>query len=130
MALKIDGRDANVTSPRGTSVGIALPAHVGPFTAAFGLAVYMPNQVHRAHPARARDRAAFALLDNNLQHVVAQPVVALRFGHAFAIGAGASILADAAGNGVTFDVGITNGNKVGQAALDVTLPIRPRPSSA
>jgi long-subunit fatty acid transport protein len=54
-------------------------------------------------------------------------VAALRFGRSFAIGAGASVLADAAGNGVTFDVGVTAGNKVGQGALDVALPIRAAP---
>src|SRR5262249_41357822 len=69
----------------------------------------------------------FALLDNNLQHIVVQPVVALRFGRAFAIGAGATLLADAAGNGVTFDVGVNAGNKVGQAALAVALPARAAP---
>ncbi|HEX9105312.1 MAG TPA: hypothetical protein VF997_24045, partial [Polyangia bacterium] len=64
---------------------------------------------------------------NNLQHVVVQPVVALRFGHAFAIGAGASVLTDAGGSGVTFDVGVSSGNKVGQAAIDLRLPIRAAP---
>ncbi len=127
MALDIDGRDANVTTPRGTSLGLALPAHLGPFTAAFGLAVYLPDQFIARIQLVPATEPHFALLDNNLQHVVVQPVVALRFGHAFSIGAGASILADAGGNGVTFDVGVTAGNKVGQAALDVKLPIRAAP---
>ncbi|MCU1280642.1 MAG: hypothetical protein JWM53_4188, partial [bacterium] len=127
MALSIDGRDANVTTPRGTSVGLALPARFGPVTAAFGLAVYLPDQfIARIHLVPATE-PHFALLDNNLQHVVAQPVVAFRFGDKLAIGGGASILADAAGNGITFDVGVTAGDKVGQAALDVALPIRAAP---
>jgi long-subunit fatty acid transport protein len=127
MALRIDGRDANVTTPRGTSIGIGLPAHLGPLTAAFGLAIYLPDQFIARIQLVPATEPHFALLDNNLQHVVAQPVVALRFGHAFAIGAGASVLADAGGNGVTFDVGVDAGNKVGQAALDVKLPIRAAP---
>jgi long-subunit fatty acid transport protein len=127
MALQIDGRDANVTSPRGTSLGLSLPAHLGPFTAAFGVAVYLPDQFIARIQLVPATEPHFALLDNNLQHVVVQPVVALRFGRAFSIGAGASILADAAGNGVTFDVGINNGNKVGQAAIDLALPVRAAP---
>jgi hypothetical protein len=127
MALRIDGRDAQVTTPRGTSVGVGLPAHLGPITAAFGLAVYLPDQFIARIQLVPATEPHFALLDNNLQHVVAQPVVALRFGRAFSVGAGASILADAGGNGVTFDVGVSSGNKVGQAAIDVKLPIRAAP---
>src|SRR6185503_4027809 len=33
----------------------------------------------------------------------------------------------AGGNGVTFDVGVSAGNKVGQGALDLSLPIRAAP---
>ncbi|HEX6836535.1 MAG TPA: hypothetical protein VF334_08170, partial [Polyangia bacterium] len=87
MALQIDRRDANVTTPRGTSLGVALPAHVGPITAAFGLALYLPDQFIARIQLVPATEPHFALLDNNLQHVVVQPVVALRFGHAFAIGA-------------------------------------------
>jgi hypothetical protein len=127
MALQLDGRDAKVSTPRGTSLGVALPAHLGPITAAFGLALYLPDQFIARIQLVPATEPHFALLDNNLQHVVVQPVVALRFGHAFAIGAGASILADAGGNGVTFDVGVSSGNKVGQAAIDLKLPIRAAP---
>ena len=89
MALRIDGRDANVTPPRGTSIGLALPAHFGPVTAAFGLAVYMPDQFIARIQLVPATEPHFVLLDNNLQHVVAQPVVAFRFGDKVAIGAGA-----------------------------------------
>ena len=127
MALQIDGRDANVTTPRGVSLGLALPAHVGPIVAAFGLALYLPDQFIARIQLVPANEPHFVLLDSNLQHVVVQPVVALRLGRYFSIGAGASILADAGGNGVTFDVGVNSGNKVGQAALDVRLPIRAAP---
>jgi hypothetical protein len=127
MALELDGRAAGVTTPRGTSLGLALPARLGPVTAAFGLAVYLPDQFIARIQLVPASEPHFALLDNNLQHVVVQPVVALRFGHTLSIGVGASILADAGGNGVTFDVGVAAGNKVGEAALDVKLPIRAAP---
>jgi long-subunit fatty acid transport protein len=127
MALKIDGRDAGVTTPRGTSLGLSLPARLGPVTAAFGIAVYLPDQfIARIHLVPAAE-PHFALLDNNLQHVVVQPVVALRLGKRFSIGGGASVLADTTGNGITFDVGVSSGDKVGQAAIDVKLPVRAAP---
>lgn len=127
MALRIDGGDANVTTPRGVSFGLALPVHIGPVTAALGVALYLPDQfIFRIQLVPATE-PHFVLLDNNLQHVVAQPVLSFRFGEHVSIGAGATILADAAGNGITFDVGVDQGNKVGQAALDVRLPIRAAP---
>lgn len=126
-ALKIDGRDANVTTPRGVSLGLSLPAHLGPITAAFGLALYLPDQFVARIQLVPATEPHFALLDNELQHVVVQPVVALRFGRAFAIGGGASVLTDAGGHGVTFDVGVNAGNKVGQAAIDLRLPVRAAP---
>ena len=127
MTLRLDGGDARVTTPRGTSLGLALPTHLGPVTAALGVALYLPDQfIFRIQLVPATE-PHFALLDNNLQHVVAQPVLAFRFGPHVALGAGASILADAGGRGITFDVGIAGGNKVGQAAIDVSLPIRAAP---
>jgi long-subunit fatty acid transport protein len=59
--------------------------------------------------------------------VVVEPVVALALGERFAIGAGASILADARSNDITFDVGIVAGEKVGAAGLDIELPVRVAP---
>src|SRR5262249_5461836 len=42
-------------------------------------------------------------------------------------GAGVTLLADAAGNGITFDVGVKNGQRLGTAAIDVSLPTRAAP---
>ena len=47
-----------VTSPRGTSIGLSLPARLGPITAAVRPRALPARSVHRAHPARARHRAA------------------------------------------------------------------------
>jgi hypothetical protein len=124
--LHIGGADAQVTTPRGTSLGLAIPFHMGPFTAAFGLALYIPDQfVVRIQLVPAAE-PHFVLLDDNLHHVVVTPVAALRW-RWLAIGAGATILADAAGNGITFDVGVVGGDKVGKAQLDVALPTRAAP---
>ena len=43
------------------------------------------------------------------------------------LGVGASILADARSRELVFDVGVVGGEKVGQAALDVDLPLRAAP---
>jgi long-chain fatty acid transport protein len=127
MALRLDGADARVTTPRGISLGLSLPVHIGPVTAAFGLAVYLPDQFVARIQLVPATEPHFVFLDNNLHHVVAQPVLSFRFGEHVALGIGASVLSDAAGHGVTFDVGVTGGNKVGQAALDVSLPVRAAP---
>src|SRR6185503_5432881 len=89
----IDGRDAGVTTPRGTSLGLSIPGHLGPFTGAFGVALYLPDQFIARIQLVPATEPHFALLDNNLQHVVVQPVLSLRIGRAFSIGAGASVRA-------------------------------------
>jgi len=78
MALKLDGRDANVTSPRGTSLGLSLPAHLGPLCAAFGVAVYLPDQFIARIQLVPATEPHFALLDNNLHHIVVTPALAFR----------------------------------------------------
>jgi long-chain fatty acid transport protein len=57
-----------------------------------------------------------------VHRIVAEPVYSLRVSRYFSIGAGASILTDVAGNGITFNVGVVGGEKVGEAALDVSMP--------
>jgi long-chain fatty acid transport protein len=125
--LQLDGRDAQVTNPHGTSIGLALPAKLGGWTFAFGLALYMPDQFVVRIQLVPSTEPHFVLLDNNLEHIVVTPVLAVRPARWLAIGAGATILADAAGNGITFDVGVVGGDKVGKASLDVALPIRAAP---
>ncbi|MFI5288392.1 MAG: OmpP1/FadL family transporter [Polyangia bacterium] len=127
MGLTIDGQDARVTSARGTSIGLAIPLKWRSLTVAFGVALYLPDQFVARIKLQPASEPHFALLDNDLQHVVVTPVLALRFGRWLSIGAGATVLADASGNGVNFDVGIVSGQKVGKASLDVGLPYRAAP---
>src|SRR5262249_11695749 len=127
MGLTIDGKDAKVTPARGISFGVALPLKLGSWTVALGFALYMPDQfVVRIQLVPATE-PHFVLLDNNLQHIVVTPVLASRPTRWLAIGAGATVLADAAGNGIDFNVGVVNQQKVGDASLDVSLPIRAAP---
>src|SRR6185437_12583620 len=69
----------------------------------------------------------FALLDNDVHRVVVEPVAAAAYRGKIAFGAGASILADAASRQIVFDVGVVAGQKLGEAALDIELPVRAAP---
>jgi hypothetical protein len=124
MALSIDGRDADITPPRGVSIGLNLPVKLRSWRFALAVALYLPDQFVARIRLRPSTEPHFALLDNNLHHVVVTPVLSVSPTSWLSLGAGASVLADAAGNGITFDVGITGGEKVGKAALDVALPVR------
>ena len=125
--LRLDGQDAGVTAPHGLSAGLSVPIPLGPVRLAFGLALYLPDQfvarVRIVPPAEPH----FVLLDNNLDRIVVSPVLALRPVKWLSIGGGATLLADAAGNGIDFDVGVVGGQKIGRAALDASLPIRAAP---
>jgi long-subunit fatty acid transport protein len=56
-----------------------------------------------------------------------QPVLSLAITRWLSIGGGVTLLADAAGNGIDFDVGVYGGEKVGRARLDASLPLRIAP---
>jgi long-subunit fatty acid transport protein len=58
--------------------------------------------------------------------VVVEPVLAVAIG-SLAVGAGATLLADARSRDLTFDVGVVGGEKQGNARLDVSLPVRAAP---
>jgi long-subunit fatty acid transport protein len=125
--LRLDGQDSRTTAPRGVSLGLAVPLRLGSWRIAFGLALYLPDQfLLRIHHVPAAE-PNFVLLDNNLQHLVVTPVVALAPTRWLQIGGGATILANAAGNGVTFDVGIASGEQIGRGQVDTALPLRAAP---
>ena len=121
------GGDSGVTTPRGTTIGLAVPIPLGALQAAFAVALYLPDQFIARVQLVPVAEPHFILLDNNLQHIVVTPALALRPWRWLSFGLGATLLADAAGNGITFDVGASGGEKVGRAALDVSLPIRAAP---
>jgi hypothetical protein len=128
MQLDINGRDADVLDAHGTSVGLALPLEVGHgVRAAFGLALYLPDQFLARIQLIPPTEPHFVRLDNDPHRLVADPVVSLRLGRWIAVGAGASLLADARGSGINFNVGVVSGEKVGESALDAKLPLRTAP---
>jgi long-subunit fatty acid transport protein len=125
--LRINNVDARVTSPRGLSLGVALPFHFRKMTAAFGLALYMPDQYVVRIQLQPISEPQFIRYDNQLQHIVVTPAVAFRPTSWLSLGLGLTILADAAGNGITFDFGLKEGALTSQAAIDVSLPTRAAP---
>jgi long-chain fatty acid transport protein len=127
MHLQIDGKDGDVLDAHGTSLGLAIPVHDGDWTYAGALGLYLPDHfLARIHLVPATE-PHFVLLDNDPHRAVVEPVAAAAYKDVFAIGAGASILADAASRQIVFDVGVVAGQKVGEAALDIALPVRAAP---
>ncbi len=128
LGLRIDGQDARVTAAHGISLGIALPLRLWRVTVAFGLALYLPDQVHARIELVPAAETTFALLGNSMQRIVVVPSLSLRILPWLSIGGGVTILTDVAGAGIHFDVGISDSGKVGQGEVDVSLPLRAAPT--
>lgn len=128
MGLEINGRDAEVLDAHGTSIGLAIPVELGGgWRAGTGLALYLPDQFLARLQLIPAHEPHFVLLDNDPHRAVVESVAAVSYGDKVAIGVGASILANARSNKIVFDVGVVAGEKVGEAELDVELPVRVAP---
>ena len=125
--LQINGSGAGVTSPHGTTLGLDVPVALGPLRVAFGLALYLPDQFLARIATAPAAEPRFLLLADEPDRIVVSPVLAVRLGRWLSVGGGATLLADAAGSGLDFQVGVVGGEKVGSAALDVSLPTRGAP---
>ncbi len=128
MRLRLSGRDAQVLNVRGSSLGAVIPIRLSDdVVVAPGLALYLPDQFVARIQLIPATEPHFVRLDNDPHRLVLEPVFGVKIGKHLALGGGASILADARSNGITFNVGIVSEEKVGEAALDVTLPPRAAP---
>jgi hypothetical protein len=128
MRLRINDRDAEVLDAHGSSIGLAVPISLGAgWKVGAGLALYLPDQFLARVQLIPSSEPHFVLLDNDPHRAVIEPVAAVSYGERFAVGAGASIFADAESKQIVFDVGVEAGEKVGEAALDITLPVRVAP---
>ncbi|MBE7452899.1 MAG: outer membrane protein transport protein [Kofleriaceae bacterium] len=128
MRLRINGRDARVLDAHGTALGLAVPVALDrDWTLGLGLALYLPDQFLARVQLIPQSEPHFILLDNDPHRAVFEPVAALAYRGRLGLGVGASILADARSNKILFDVGVVGGEKVGQAELDVELPVRLAP---
>jgi len=128
MQLDINGRDANVLDAHGTSIGLAVPIKLDDnWTLGTGIALYLPDQFLARLQLIPNNEPHFVLLDNDPHRAVVEPVAAVSYQGKLAFGAGASVLANARSKKIVFDVGIVAGEKVGEAELDVELPVRLAP---
>ncbi len=124
--LELDGHDAGVLDAHGTSIALAIPHDLGDVRVAAGVALYLPDQFLARIQTTPISEPHFTRFETQSQRIVVEPVAAIAFGD-FALGAGASVLADARGKQVQFDVGVIGGDKQGAARLDVSLPVRVAP---
>jgi long-subunit fatty acid transport protein len=124
--LSINGHDAGVLDAHGTSLGIAVPFAINDVHIATGLALYLPDQFLARLQLSPVSEPHFVRFEHAAQRIVVEPVAAVGFGNV-AIGAGASLLADARSKDLTFDVGVVGGDKQGRASVDLALPVRAAP---
>ena len=124
--LSIDGHGAGVDNARGTSLGLAVPIEIGGIRIAGAVATYLPDQFLARIQLTPVSEPSFVRFATAQQRIVVEPVAAIDLGDV-AIGAGASILADAQSRDLTFNVGGTAGKKSGTASLDLSLPLRAAP---
>lgn len=124
--LQLDGHDAGVLDAHGTSLALAVPYAIGDVRVATGAALYLPDQFLARIQLTPLGEPHFVRFAHAAQRIVVEPVVAVAYGNV-AVGAGASLLADARSNDLTFDVGVVSGQKQGRANVDVALPVRAAP---
>jgi len=125
FALELDGRDAEVLDAHGVTLGLAVPLWKSPVIA-LGVALHLPDDFLARIQLIPASEPHFVLLDNP-HRVTIEPVLAFRPTPWLAIGAGASILADAVG-GITFNVGVVGGEQIGESKIDLTMPTRAAPT--
>lgn len=125
--LSLNDHDAGVLDAHGTSFGLAVPFAIDDrIRIAAGVALYLPDQFLARLQLTPVSEPHFVRFEHAAQRVVVEPVAAVSFGDV-AIGGGASLLADARSNDLTFDVGVVGGDKQGRASIDLALPIRAAP---
>ncbi len=127
MALSLNGRPADTLDVHGLDLGVALPFKLGGVPCAFGVALYLPDQFVARLQLIPATEPHFILLDNDVHRLVAEPAISIRPVPWLALGAGVSLFTDVAGNGIQFDVGVSQNGPVGDGALDVNLPSRIAP---
>lgn len=127
MALDLDGNDAGLTDPGGFSFAVGVPFRVLGAAMGAAIALYLPDQFVARLRVMPGDQPRFVLLDNDVDRIVFNPTLSLRLCRWLAIGGGVTLLANAAGNGITFDLESKGGQAQGASALDVELPTRAAP---
>lgn len=127
MALAINQRDAEVLEPHGFSLAVGIPFRIASIPCGLSVALYLPDQFLARLYVLPPEQPRFLLLDNDPHRIVFNPTVSLMPLTWLAVGGGITFLADAAGDGVRFDLNAQGGEAAGDSALDVSLPTRVAP---
>lgn len=127
IRLRRNDRDLELPDAHGVDVGgcVAIPApwlRVGISTG-----FHMPDQWIARIALEPASRPRFFLWDNRPHRVAFDVAASVRLGTILAFGGGATFLADGAGNGIDFRVGLRSGQVIAESALDVELPMRAAP---
>jgi len=126
--LKLNGAMNEVLDIRGVPVGFNAPFALGKkMRAAVSLMAYLPDQFLARVQLVPAYEPRFVLLDNRPHRVVVNLALSFSPRKWISLGLGATLLANAAGNGITFNVGVKGGKKVGETAIDLVLPIKVAP---
>lgn len=127
VRLRRNDRDLGLPDAHGVDVGgcIAIPAPWVRLGVSTGF--HMPDQWIARIALEPASRPRFFLWDNRPHRVAFDVAASLRLGTILALGGGATFLADGAGNGIDFRVGLRSGQVIAESALDVELPMRAAP---
>ncbi len=132
LNLRLSDEDLDLMDAHGTTVSAVVPfdALGGAVHAALVASLYMPDQFIALVSVVPATQPRFVLWDHRPHRVVFDPALALRLRALpwISLGAGMTILADGAGNGVNFRVGLRGGQAQAESNLDVELPTRAAPT--
>ena len=124
--LAINGRDAHVLDPHGTTLGLAIPFGIGDLRLGAGIAIYLPDQFLARVELAPINEPYYARFETTPHRAVVEPVVSAAVG-AWSFGAGVSLLTDARSREIAFDVGVVGGDKQGDARIDIAMPVHAAP---
>lgn len=126
--LKLNGGSSEVLTISGVPFGFNAPFTIHKkIRAAITVSAYIPDQFLARVQLVPAYEPRFVLLDNRPHRIVANFALSLRPVPWLSLGVGATMLADAAGNGITFNVGVKGGKKVGETSIDLVLPLKLAP---
>lgn len=127
IQLRRNGRDLGLQDAHGVDVGGCIPLPTPWVRLGVSTGFHMPDQWIARIALEPASRPRFFIWDNRPHRVAFDVALSLRVGTILAVGGGATFLADGAGNGIDFRVGLRSGQVIAESSLDVELPLRAAP---
>lgn len=127
IRLRRNGDDLGLQDAHGVDVGGCIPFPAPFVRIGVSTGFHIPDQWIARIALEPASRPRFFIWDNRPHRVALDVAAALRIGTFLALGGGATFLADGAGNGIDFRVGLRAGQVIAESALDVELPLRAAP---